>query len=357
MTFFEKHKDPRLFDQQAVNRLDSLKKDKRKRLTLLLLRAFLVVIFIIVLLNIISRAPEFFTKVAKPFPNLQSEFYNNNDLSFDKRTNLLLLTVRDQQLQELALASVETGKKKIFVLKLPPENTVFSSSGLRKIQDLVIYESGSVKSIDQLSAAAMELFGYIPDGYLLVTDASNWIEEGTLNSLVVETSFSPGKVLSARETKNFLDKHLVTNLTINQLYELSSVARAIPPERFTIVDLADYSNAGFVDQIALWNEVGVQLNDRTVVDGNYSVNITNASGVEGMGLVLKNIASNLGANVVQVNSAEVVLEESEVRTKQKNNYLTQRLINLLDAEFKEEQSGSVDLEIIIGSEFGKLFEY
>lgn len=359
MTFFGEKRNKTLFDQQAYLRNNQQKLKKRKQLTRLVLLSLLGVILGVVLLNIIFRLPSLYSNVTQPFEKLQGEFYSQSNLDLGKRTNILLLTSDYSQLTEVALASFEPGNRKVTVLKLSPETTVLSQEGGKKLSDLPVFQQGRVVNIDQLSTAVMEVVGYIPDSYIVVADSRPWINTETLNQVVENSSLSPSLFFKLRSYKSYLDDRLKTNLTINELFSLGSKVKGIPPERFELIETLTYTTeSGLIDSQTLANEIGVKLNDRAVVEANLAVEIVNQSGVDGLGQVFKGIVSNLGANVVSVDSAEVANEKSQVLVAGQSNYLTQRLARLLQAEIKEEQEiGSVDLQVKVGKNMAKFFDY
>ena len=359
MTFFGKSRSTSLFDQQAYLRNTEQKAQKRKHFTLFVFKAVLGFVIAIVLLNLAVRLPALYTKVAKPFNSIQSQFYSVDGLNFGKRTNLLLVTVRENSLKELALASLEPGNKKVVVLRLPTETSIFGKEGAKKLTELPVYQKNNLQNIDQLSAGVLETLNYIPDGYIVVQDSPDWLNTQSLNSIVTETSFTPSFFLHLGGYKDFLDKHLWTNLTVAEFYQLTSAVKRIPPERFELIDTQKYQDqAGFIDSQSLLSEVGVRLNDKAVVDENLAVEVVNGSGMDGLGLVFKNVVNNLGANVVAVNSTDFVQEKSTVLSKSKSNPLAERLANLFGVKVKGEADiGSVDVKITLGKDFGKFFDY
>lgn len=359
MTFFGKRKSSTLFDQQAFARASDQKREKRKRLAVTVFKISIGFIVAVVLLNIGIRLPSLYSKITKPFKNIQSDFYNNNSINIQKRTNILLITVRDNKLQEIGLASFEPGKNKVVVLTLDPKTRVNGKNGTLGMSDLIKFRGDSIVGIDQLSAALIETVFYYPDGYIILTESSNWLDSDSLNLVVDKSSFSPSFFLDLADNKSYLDQHLQTNLTVGQIYQLASVTKKIKPQRFEIVEAKKFqTGTGFLDTSAFNNVVGVKLNDSEIVEGNYAVEIVNASGVEGLGSIMKTVISNLGANVVQVSSADQRQEKSQVFTTESGNYLAKRLEGIVKGEISSEKLlGSVDVRIVIGENFGEFFNY
>ena len=359
MTFFGKQKSPALFDQQAFHSQSEQKIKRRKNLVSNLFRFGLVVVVLVVSVGIAVRAPSLYTKVTKPFKSINSEFYKENSLGFERRTNLLLATIRENKLEELALASFEPGKKKIIILKLDPSTLVNGQQGPKKLSNLVVYGTGRVQNIDQLSAAVLEVVNYIPNGYVVVDDSQNWLTIESLNLLVEDSSLSPGFLLNLRKNKNYLDEHLLTNLSTNEFYKLITSVKKIQPERFELVDTQRYrTQSGFVDTKALTNEIGARMNDSKVVEGNYAVEIIDSSGVEGLGQILKSVVANLGMNIVQISTTEDLEEKSTVFVKERSNFLAEILQSFLKSKLeKNADTGSVDIRVVIGKDFGKFFDY
>ncbi len=359
MTFFGKQKSFSLFDQQAYHRNNEQKVKRRRNFASNLVRLGIVVVTLVVFVAIAVRVPSLYTKVTKPFKSINSEFYKGNSLNFERRTNILLATVREDKLEELALASFESGKKKVIILKLDPSTLVNGQKGPKKLSDLVIYQAGKVSDIDQLSVAVLEVVNYIPNGYVIVEASQDWINIESLGSLVERSSFSPALLLNLRENKNYLDGHLLTSLSTNEFYKLVTSVKKIQPERFELVDTERYkSQSGFVDSKALTNEIGAKMNDSKVVDGNYAVEIVNSSGVEGLGQILKSVVANLGVNIVQISTTEDLEEKSTVFVRERSNFLAETLQRFLKSKLeKNADTGSVDIKIVIGKDFGKFFDY
>lgn len=358
MTFFGKYRTNSFFDQQALKRVQMQKNERRKRQTVLIFRLILVFTVGLVLLNLAFRLPAIYTKFAKPFQNLQSEFYRDVRIDFSNRTNLLLIGTANQELKELALASIEPGRKKIILLSLAPETLVFGKEQPKKLSDLVVFKQNNPENIEQLAAATLEILGYFSDGYILLSDSSAWISKKNLNQFVENSTFSPNFIFNLTKNKKYLDEHLFTNLTIGEFYTLNTQIKKIPPERFDFVDTREFLNKqGFIESQKLLNEVSVKLNDSKVAEGNYAVEIINSSGVGGLGSVIKNLVSNLGANVVSVSSTPNLQTESKILVKEKNNHLAKRLETVLKTKMQVGKTDSLDVRIILGEDFGKFFDY
>lgn len=358
MTFFGKRRHNVLLDQQAHIRSLDREKQKRKKLTTVFLRFFIAALILLFLFGLLIKVPEIYAKIARPFTNLQTEFYQNSKINFEKRTNILLINFRAGELTDLALASYETGKKKVEVLKIPPATFVYGQNEPKLVRDLVVYKSRQPVNIDQLSAAVVEVIGYVPTGYILTKDSPDWINLEKLNELVKKTSLSPAFFLDFKSRKDYLDNHLVTNLTMAEFYQMTQTVKKVLPDRFDVIDLKKFQTAeGYIDQRALVNEIGVKMNDSQIVEANYAVEIVNASGVDGLGLITKNILNNLGANVVSISSADDLVPKSQLLSKDKRNYLVSRLSDIFPGISKEENLGSIDLRIIVGKDFGKFFAY
>src|SRR3990170_9049161 len=124
MTFFGKQKSTSLIDQQAYHRNSELKVKRRKNFASTVVKLGLLLIAVVIILVGVVRLPSLYIKVAKPFNSIKSEFYKGSNLTFENRTNILLANIRDNKLSELAIASIEPGKKKVIVLKLDPSTLV-----------------------------------------------------------------------------------------------------------------------------------------------------------------------------------------------------------------------------------------
>ncbi len=145
-------------------------------------------------------------------------------------------------------------------------------------------------------------------------------------------------------------RNVKTDLTIIDLLRLKIFASGISRENVKSVRISGYSDKNFN---GLTQSMFI---DPKIADEKVSIQITNATPIGGLGSVLAKYLSNLGANVVLVNSSQA--DEANTQIYYKNDsYTLDKVSKILKITPTEKDINSIsDITIIIGSDREDLFE-
>lgn len=353
-------KRTRIYDHQALSKVSSSSKERRKKK----FHRFVTIVLATLILSFVAfiffQIPGYFDKLSRPFKNIPGSYANISSLNFDNRTNILLISYSDNKLSELALASLAPFDKKVMVVSLDPQTVLFDGQATR-FADLLDFKNGSnvPVSLDKIKAAVMETIFYPIDGYLAISTNSSWIKQDGFEKMA-NNLYSPGFFLSIAKSKDFLDKNLRTNLSVGELFTLLNKIKALSPDRFSFVDLAEFKTiSGTLDYAAAKNNIGISLVDPAIANENATIQIINASGTDGVGNILKNIVTNLGANILEVSSQDVVEKQTQIFVRDKKNLLGQMLGKILNKDIKTLNNNQInlDVKVIIGKDFGSFFDF
>lgn len=143
-------------------------------------------------------------------------------------------------------------------------------------------------------------------------------------------------------------RRLESNLNVLDLLKLSVYSLGVSSENFSHDDmkisdnqaLSSLSSSGFIDQAISSEKISVQ--------------VTNATQIGGLGNNVAGIITNLGGNVVLVNSSKDSQEKSVIYYKQES-YTVKKIAEILNIETAKKKVNSIsDVVIIIGKDFGEL---
>lgn len=150
--------------------------------------------------------------------------------------------------------------------------------------------------------------------------------------------------------KNFFPKTLLkkgrlqTNLTVIDLIRLSIYSLGVNKEKIIEEKMSvnDFKKLSFLSSTLFV--------DPTVSHEKLSIQITNATEVNGLGNKLAAYITNMGGNVVLVNSSRDMQETSGVIYK-RDSYTVKKLMKILDIPGQKKESDSIsDVVIVIGKD-------
>jgi len=346
-----------LYDQQGFTQNREVARGKRNKKAKRLGRVLLLIVASIVVLTFITKLPSIVSGILKPFPNVHNDIVNYNKIDFKYRTNILLITYSAAGLKEVSIGSLDPTDKKVQILSFDPEQKTSGKEKDSTLSELFALRTKDNLYFEKFTARIIEAVGLPIDGYIMLNQQESWQQKDNLERLANEI-FSAGFFFNFFNTKAYLDTHLKTNLSVGELNTLVTKVKNLRPERFSITKLKGSSDRnGFLQASSLNKNSGVLLTDSKISDDELTVEVVNASNVDGAGTVFKDILNNLGVNVVDLTTS-TVQEESELIYKEKNS-LDQRLTNLFRDKIKaNSDSGiSVDDKIIIGNDLAKYFNY
>lgn len=346
-------KKPRFFDQAAsLNSQKRHSEKNRQRTTKIAKYALWVLIGLGVVISL-WQLPGLWGKIRKPFIQEQGIFANYNNINFIYRTNLLLINRQKDGLKEIGILSIGAKVSNAVLVQLAVDSQVSTKDGLQSLGQL--YKEQGKKGVDTLKASLIENLGYPIDGYLLTDEVGSWITKGK-GEEIADNLFTIGFFLNLPKTKTFLDQHLRTNLTLKNTYDLVSKINSLTGERFSLVDLKK------IKQLAegeLDSRLNLTLVDSLLGKENATIEIINASSFSGLGNTFRNIISNLGGNVLLVQTGALQKHTEIFVFGEAGQNMADRLSNILNVNKKvrRDSQNSLDIKVVIGEDFAKFFEY
>lgn len=343
---------PRFYDQAASFQTQKRQEIKKKQRTSKVFKYSLLVVVVIVLFGAAWKVPTLWDKIRKPFKQEQGVFINKGKINYNLRTNILLINVVEKRLSEIGLLSIEPGAKTASVLTFSPDALVDSEVG--KLTLSQVYSLSSSNNLDSLKAVLIENFGYPIDGYLSTSDSAKWVDSASARK-IAKNLFGVNFFLNLPGIKGYLDEHLYTNLTLKNTFDLASKISSLAGEKFTFFDFGAGVDLSGVEAS---RKVGLALLDSAVSSENASIEIVNASDQAGLGSVLKEVAANLGINVLSVESASVQDKTEILVANKKVSKTITRLENILLIRSKDTSvsNNQFDIKVIIGKDFSKYFD-
>lgn len=139
-------------------------------------------------------------------------------------------------------------------------------------------------------------------------------------------------------------KSLKTNLTIIDLLKLAMFTRTIPENSISVKIVGDTSGSG-LDQI-----VGHLVSDSFIEKDQQTIQITNATGVGGLGNRLARLITNMGGNVIIVATEDNLKKNSIILYIGKKTYTIERLQKVLGYEVMKTNNAISDITIVIGED-------
>ncbi|MCL5432926.1 MAG: LytR C-terminal domain-containing protein [Patescibacteria group bacterium] len=143
---------------------------------------------------------------------------------------------------------------------------------------------------------------------------------------------------------------LFLNLTILDIGKLWFYTKNVSPALVNVKNI-NLSKPDAGKELVIDKLMSDLFNDKSISDEKVSIQIINATGVSGLGNRLARLLSNIGGNVVAVDTSDNVLSISEISYFGDRSYTLQRLVKILGyKETKKEDSGISDIVIKIGKD-------
>jgi hypothetical protein len=343
-----------LYDQNGINKSLELVRQRRNKQVRGLFKLTIVTFAVILTLVVVTKIPGFYNSIVQPFPNIHNDLVNYNKMDLSFRTNILLVTQFKGKLTEISIATLDPTDKKVQILTISPKQKLEED---KAIENLYQNEKNDKLYFQKLTAKLMESLGMVIDGYLTVEQSTPWQTKESLNRVINEV-YSFGFFINFFSTKGYLDSHLKTNLSIGELNNLINKVKSLSPDRLVFFDLVrSLDEQGYLDPGSISGNPNLNLADSLITKSDLTVEVVNASGVEGVGRVFENIFAGMGVNVIKVSSSGIQ-DRTEVIAREKTS-LDKRLNNMFkeDIKFIYNKSIDVDEKIIIGEDLGKYFNY
>lgn len=135
-----------------------------------------------------------------------------------------------------------------------------------------------------------------------------------------------------------------TNLTIIDFLKLMWLAKSIPESSVDIIQVGNA--AGEPDKI-----IGRLVTDDFIEKDNQTIQIINATSVNGLGSRLAKLISNMGGNVIFVMTENNQRKKSSITYIDKKTYTIEKLQKVLGYEVVKEPNNALsDITIIIGED-------
>ena len=347
----------RFYDQQVSSQSKKLAEERSKKKAGQFFRVLVLFFLVVVSLTLVVQVPSLIGKIQKPFHFIQSKFASRGEINTEQRTNILLVTQVDKKVTELGFLSLEKGDRKVKLVKINPQAKIDTLTLSKSLSERA-FTNGNL-NIDRLEASLMVALGYFFDGYIVINDKINWINDAALEELI-DSFYSAEFFWKLGSSKDYLDRKMKTNITLDKANSLIWFSKSLTPERVSLIDLTkNIDSQGIFDSQSSANKLGLLLSDNSISKEEAAVQIVNSSSVPGVGNILKAVVTNLGGNVLSVAKAEE-LEKSRILVKNKNNLLAKRLETILGVRMEKisnKDSIEGDIKLKIGNDFASVFDF
>lgn len=162
--------------------------------------------------------------------------------------------------------------------------------------------------------------------------------------------------ISATNPKEYFSKLLgsyrkiKTDLTIIDLLRLKMYSSGVAKDKIKEQEISGYSDKNFNSIMQTY------FVDPKISDEKVSIQITNATPVGGLGSIFAKYLTNLGANVVLVNSSQADENNTKIYYKE-DSYTLEKISKILRVEPTKKDVNSIsDITVIIGSDREELFK-
>lgn len=177
----------------------------------------------------------------------------------------------------------------------------------------------------QISIDRLKSLGIPTDGYLE--------SQNPIDSSVKSTFFQA--ILHKRS--------VATNLTIFDLFRLAIYSQRVSQDNIVLTD----SN---LSDPTLDNDISTMFVDPTIEQEKESIAVTNAAGVPGLGNKIAKNITDIGGNVILVNSSPNTQNISGIYYKEES-YTVDRISKMLGVKKEKKEDSSIsDITIIIGED-------
>ena len=139
-------------------------------------------------------------------------------------------------------------------------------------------------------------------------------------------------------------RELKSSLNVLDLLKLSIYSFGVDGEKFS------YQNIRFGDEAKLNSLSSSEFIDETISQDKVNIQVTNSTEVGGLGNKIAKTITNLGGNVVLVNSSKDKVGDSVIYYKEKT-YTVEKLSKVLDIKIEKNETNSIaDIIIVLGED-------
>lgn len=199
-----------------------------------------------------------------------------------------------------------------------------------------------------------EVVSFAPDtrsiSILKIQDVSPTLSVGKFLGIPIDA-----KVKNSRQEKNvasnlasllFSYGKVETTLTPIDILRLWIFSREVPSSSVATKEISSSLDGASIDKISSSRFV-----DYTLSQENISIQIVNGTGVSGLGNRLARLITNMGGNVVSVETSDGLIKQSKITYQRKKTYTLEKLIKVLGfpSSFAEEK-GIADVVLTVGED-------
>lgn len=151
-----------------------------------------------------------------------------------------------------------------------------------------------------------------------------------------------------------------TNITRLDQLKLWWQVKSIRINQLELVDLSQYQEEVVykddqkvlgVDNLVLHKVISKYLENGRVTKENLKIKVINASGIAGVGQLAADFATGVGVNVVKIETAPSLIDQTFIQTSAKNKYTVSYLANIFKCDIKSSSSGDEEVNLVIGNDF------
>ena len=167
-----------------------------------------------------------------------------------------------------------------------------------------------------------------------------------------EAKIKSDSFLLSEEIRNEVFKLLIdyggVRADLNAFYRIRIVffVKSTHSDSIKEITISPSATSSQVDQI-----VSSLISDKKIIEEGLSIEVKNASGIDGLGTKIARVIANFGGNVILVSSSEDILDASYVGYSGRKTYTVKRLSKVFGMNSKNEKESSIaDVLIIIGKD-------
>ena len=304
--------------------------------------------------------------LVSPLPNIPNEPSYPISTKTYNRTNLLLVSFKGSVLTYLAVLSINSNENPQ-LLPLDPATLVNLPGGRGEYRLSEIPAQARLDNlgpVNLLRDTVSRTLAIPIDGYLEV-DASDW------PAIAREFGAGPADILNNLGSVKFFWelatlKPWAINLhgSISGLTLVNLVLNARSQNQVNVINLSSAVSTGttplgnqapVIDPATFDENFGPLFSEQAIIRARPRVSIVNSSDVTGAGAELSRMVSNLGGDVISVNSGDLV-KKSTITDHLGGSNLSGRLAPLIRANVTtDHKAGRADIEIVIGKDSGTVF--
>lgn len=216
----------------------------------------------------------------------------------------------------------------------------------------------------QQSKNDKEIISFAPDtrSISVLKLSGDAVDKSTVKTLSIPIDANVFLIDTKNDSKNVVKSQLQsvlfsynkikTDLTIIDLIRLWLFAASTAPHDITTKEISLTKDNIEAQKLIMDTTLTPQFfTDYSLASEQVSIQIINATGINGLGNRLAKLISNMGGNVISVITSDSLSNRSSISSYKKNTYTVQKLSSFLKLPTKEEQNtGLFDIVILVGKD-------